>query len=58
MEKIIMAYHSDSTTEHRPVVSKTEARQGVTGHNVRYVLGIGLAAIIIVFAAIYAVYFG
>jgi hypothetical protein len=58
MEKIIMAYHRDSTTEHRPVVSKTEARQGVTGHNVRYVLGIGLAAIIIVFAAIYAVYFG
>jgi hypothetical protein len=54
----IMAYHGDSTTERRPVVSKTEARQGVTGHNVRYVLGFGLAAVIIAFAAIYIVYFG
>jgi hypothetical protein len=53
-----MAYHSDNTTEHRTVVSKTEARQGVTGHNVRYVLGFGLAAIIIAFAAIYFIYFG
>jgi hypothetical protein len=53
-----MSYQSDSTTEHRPVVSKTEARQGVTGHNVRYVLGIGLAAVIIAFAVIYGVYFG
>jgi hypothetical protein len=53
-----MAYHSDSTTEHRPVVSKTEARQGVTGHNVRYVLGFGLAAIIVAFVAIYFIYFG
>ena len=54
-----MAYHSgDSTAEHRPVVAKTEARQGVTGHNVRYVLGFGLAAIIIAFAVIYFVYFG
>jgi hypothetical protein len=53
-----VAYHSDRTSEHRPVVSKDEARQGVTGHNVRYVLGFGLAAIIIAFAIIYAVYFG
>jgi hypothetical protein len=53
-----MAYHNDSTTEHRPVVSKTEARQGVTGHNVRYVLGFGLAGIIIAFVAIYFIYFG
>lgn len=33
------------------VVPTQRARQGVTGHNVRYVLG--LAAIIVVFAAIY-----
>lgn len=52
-----MTRHSDST-EYRPVVSKTEARQGVTGHNVRYVLGIGLAAIIVAFVVVYAVYFG
>jgi hypothetical protein len=50
-----MAYHRE---EHRPVASKTEARQGVTGHNVRYVLGFGLAAIIVVFAALYFIYFG
>jgi hypothetical protein len=53
-----MAYHSDRTTEQRPVLSKNEARQGVTGHNVRYVLGFGLAAIIIAFAVIYILYFG
>jgi hypothetical protein len=53
-----MAYHSGSTTEHRPVVSKTEARQGVTGHNVRYVLGFGLTAIIVAFAVIYFAHFG
>jgi hypothetical protein len=52
----IMAYHSDS--EQHPVISKTEARQGVTGHNVRYVLGFGLAAVIIAFAIVFYVYFG
>jgi hypothetical protein len=40
------------------VLPKDEARQGVTGHNVRYVLGIGLAAIIVAFGAIYFYYFG
>ena len=29
--------------ERRIVVSTQQARQGVTGHNVRYVLGIGVA---------------
>lgn len=54
----IMAYHANRTTEHRPVVSKDEARQGVTGHNVRYVLGFSLAAIIIAFTVLYVVYIG
>jgi hypothetical protein len=40
-----------------PVLSEVQARQGVTGHNVRYVLWFGLAAIIIAFAAIYLFYF-
>jgi hypothetical protein len=40
------------------VVSEVKARQGVTGHNVRYVLGFSLAAIVIAFAAVYLVYFG
>lgn len=34
-----------------------EARQAVTGHNVRYVLIVGLAAVVVAFAVIYAVFF-
>jgi hypothetical protein len=42
----------------RPIEkSKTSARQGVTGHNVRYVLVFGTAGIIIAFAIIYIVFF-
>jgi hypothetical protein len=43
---------------HSPVLPAEKARQGVTGHNVRYVLGLSVAASIIVFVAIYLVYFG
>lgn len=53
-----MAYHSEGPSEHRPVLETTEARQGVTGQNVRYVLGFGLAAVIIAFAVIFFIYFG
>ena len=39
--------------EETPVVlDKVRARQGVTGHNVRYVLGFGLVAVIIALAII------
>jgi hypothetical protein len=48
---------SQGDPERRPVLSKVEARQGVTGHNVRYVLWFGLAAVIVAFAAIYFFYF-
>jgi len=41
----------------RTVVPARQARQGVTGHNVRYVLGIGLAAVIVAFVVLYAIYF-
>lgn len=34
------------------MLDKVDARQGVTGHNVRYVLGFGLAGVIIAFAVI------
>jgi hypothetical protein len=37
-----------------PVVDKVDARQGVTGHNVRYVLLFGLLGVIVAFAAILA----
>jgi hypothetical protein len=48
---------SDRTTE-RPVVTTPErARQGVTGHNVRYVLAFGIAAVVIIFAILWLSYF-
>jgi Flp pilus assembly protein TadB len=47
------ASHDD---EHRTVAPTQQARQGVTGHNVRYVLGFGLIGVIVVFAVVYAVY--
>jgi hypothetical protein len=37
-------------------VSAERARAGVTGHKVRYVLGIGLAAAIIAFVIVYLIY--
>jgi hypothetical protein len=43
--------------EQRTVVPTQQARQGVTGHNVRYVLGIGIAAAIVAFVVLYAIYF-
>lgn len=33
-------------------LTKTEARQGVTGHNVRYVLGISFVLAVIILGAI------
>ena len=36
-----------------PEVNTTRARQGVTGHNVRYVLVFGIIAVVIVFAIAY-----
>jgi hypothetical protein len=38
------------------VLSETGARQGVTGHNVRYVLWWGLAGVVAAFAVVYLVY--
>jgi hypothetical protein len=65
---IMSSQHSDADTPHRPewserqtvhtpVVPAQKARQGAVGHNVRYVLGFGIAAIVIVFALIWLVYF-
>ncbi len=48
---------SPSSPEQRPVLSNVEARQGVTGQNVRYVLWFGLVGVIVAFAVIYLVYF-
>ncbi|HTV38845.1 MAG TPA: hypothetical protein VMF12_20630 [Xanthobacteraceae bacterium] len=48
---------SERETVHRPVLSAQKARQGAIGHNVRYVLGFGIAAVVIVFFAIWFFYF-
>jgi acid phosphatase family membrane protein YuiD len=42
----------------RVVETKTEARSGVTGHNVRYVLAFSLIGIIAAFIVIYFLFFG
>jgi hypothetical protein len=48
---------SQGAPERRPVLSKVEARQGVTEHNVRCVLWFGIAAAILAFAVVYLLYF-
>ena len=47
---------ADRQTAQQPVVPAARARQGVTGHNVRYVLGFGLAAVVIAFLIVYLIY--
>ncbi|MBV9347127.1 MAG: hypothetical protein JOZ70_08355 [Pseudolabrys sp.] len=41
----------------RTVENATEARQGVTGHNVRWVLMAGTVAVIVGFAIVYLAFF-
>ncbi len=50
-----MATHYDET--HHIVISDEDARGGVTGHNVRYVLALGMTGVIAAFAA-FALYSG
>jgi hypothetical protein len=40
----------------RTVVPTPQARQGVTGHGVRYVLVFGIAAVVVAFAIVYLRY--
>jgi hypothetical protein len=50
--------HLETTPEKPPaVVANIPERQGVTGHNVRYVLFFGLVAVIIAFGLILVSYF-
>jgi hypothetical protein len=39
------------------VRTTTQAREGVTGHGVRYVLMISTAAVVVIFAALWLFYF-
>jgi hypothetical protein len=50
---LLMEPNDRTTTRRGPVVSTTEARSGVTGHNVRYVLIFGLLGVIAAFAGIF-----
>jgi hypothetical protein len=42
----------------RVVKNTTEAREGVTGHNVRHVLLVSLGGIVILFAGLWLYFFG
>lgn len=48
---------SDPDAKRPTVMSEVRARQGVTGHNVRYVLGFGLAGAIIALTVLHLFYF-
>jgi hypothetical protein len=53
-----MATSTNQSTTETPVVrTTTQAREGVTGHGVRYVLVISTAAIVVIFAALWLFYF-
>lgn len=48
----------ENRTDEKPtVLPTTRARQGVTGHNVRYVLLASLGGIVVIFAVMYLTYF-
>jgi hypothetical protein len=49
---------ADQNAAHTSVLPARRARQGVTGHNVRYVLGFGLVAVIAAFVIVYLIFFG
>ena len=54
---MIMNSDPERPSNHRSVLATNEARDGVTGHNVRYVLTFGLLAVIVEFAIIYVAFF-
>jgi len=53
-----MATRTNQGTSETPVVrTTTQARQGITGHGVRYVLVISTTAVVVIFAALWLFYF-
>jgi hypothetical protein len=48
--------HLEQGPDGRAVVANVPERQGVTGHNVRYVLLIGTTAAVIIFAVLLAIF--
>lgn len=49
----VMIHNEDRERGNAPVLTKTEARQGITPHVTRYVLGWGLVLVIVAFCLIY-----
>jgi len=54
VDRVKGAHESPDYNENGIEGRDNEVRQGVTGHNVRYVLGVSLAAVIIVMVIIAA----
>ena len=53
-----MATSTNQSAPETPVVrSTTQAREGVTGHGVRYVLVISTTAVVVIFGALWLFYF-
>ena len=53
-----MATRTNQSDVETPVVrTTTQAREGVTGHGVRYVLTISTAAVVVIFAGLWLFYF-
>jgi hypothetical protein len=53
-----MATSTNQSTSETPVVrTTTQAREGVTGHGVRYVLVISTTAVVVIFGALWLFYF-
>jgi hypothetical protein len=50
--------YQEADQKTRAGVPSVRARQGVVGHNARYVLGFGLVAVVVVFLIIYLIYVG
>jgi hypothetical protein len=53
-----MATRTNQSPSETPVVlTTTQAREGVTGHGVRYVLVISTTAVVVIFGALWLFYF-
>jgi hypothetical protein len=48
----------DQNATQTSAVPARRARQGVTGHNVRYVLGFGLVGVVVAFLIVFLIFFG
>jgi hypothetical protein len=53
--RTVMSSSQDPTPG--PVIPARQARQGVTGHNVRFVLGFSIAGVVIAFGIIWLIFF-